>query len=235
MIGHDPIGPNQHQQISALFPFGAGNLLGPLHAQAALDLGADGGHRDRLAHDQRVAAGMKDEGVGGAFDIDRAAIVTAFAAIGDQRETLLLALPRFLQVLERPFHAHQVLGEPDQVGLGSGGLVAGLCCRLALFFKLILPASKAHLLCIELSPEFLVMLLPNPNLFPGLLGLSADSLQVLANGFLFHHQLLMQLQAAAFPLGFLLGGQAEVSVGGLDAGQEPGPGHDPRPAVEHQH
>src|SRR6516165_5907298 len=55
---------------------------------------------------------------GGALNIDRPAIITAFPVVRHQRERLVLALAIFLQVRERSFHLLEFIGKTSQFGLG---------------------------------------------------------------------------------------------------------------------
>jgi hypothetical protein len=110
VIGFDAVGPHQQQQIGRLIG-GAGRVphLGALPSDAPFDLGAHvvGGGVGILAAEQELARrdwhgpalGVEDHARGGAFDVDRPAILPAPAVIGHDRKGMLFALPRRLQVL----------------------------------------------------------------------------------------------------------------------------------------
>jgi hypothetical protein len=134
MIAQDSIGPNQHQHIRPFLALAAARLLVLLKLQAPLDLGTNGCRGSGQSHGNRVSAGMKNEPLGSALQIDRLAIIAAFASIRHQRMPLLLALPRLLQLSKSSFHADQVFTEPDHLRLGSRCLFACQDYRLPLLF-----------------------------------------------------------------------------------------------------
>jgi hypothetical protein len=67
------------------------------------------------------------------------------------------------------------------------------------------------------------------------IGFLTGFVQVAAQRLVFHDELLMQLKAAAFPLGLLPGGGQAILGARLGSSQQPRPRHRPRPAIQHQH
>jgi hypothetical protein len=119
VIGFDAVGPDQQKQVGVLFLVTTPGRNQPaLAVDLPLDLGenvTDG----NLAALQNAPLRVKDQGVRGTLHIDRLAVFSPAAPVGNQGIGLLIATTKELQVLQRLFEAVQLLGQAQQLFLGG--------------------------------------------------------------------------------------------------------------------